>query len=379
MTTETKNVSIECNRERLIEALNTATAFSPVRSVKDILKHVCIEVSPDSAVVLATDKEVGCRVSLSGFMVSAPGRFILPPSRAVALLRCMPDAVVKIHTEDSGTVISGERGWHRFPYFDPDEFPTVEDFEASEYYEVPGDLFHELIRRTTFATDVENSRYALGGVLLELGERRLTGVATDGRRLAIMEGPAIAVGDHAVVDRVAIIPSRAMTLMEKAFQGDNLLRIWIGEFTAIFQGSHATVSTRVVEGRFPKWRDVIPNDGVRAVIEFTAGEFLSYVAEASTFCNIEVRGIDFVFGDDSLTLKYSNYDFGSSLVRTSVSYSGKPLTIPLDYRYLLDVLRAMDPLKQVTVRLRDDNNEACVLFTTDDGYSYVLMPMQKSD
>ena len=81
---------------------------------------------------------------------------------------------------------------------------------------MPARLFRELVRRTLFATDNESSRYALGGVLLEMTDTRITAVATDGRRLAKMEGPATSVGGHQTADMQTIVPSRAMQLMDRA-------------------------------------------------------------------------------------------------------------------------------------------------------------------
>ena len=95
-------------------------------------------------------------------------------------------------------------------------FPEVAVFEEEKYHELPARFFRELVRRTVFATDNESSRYALGGVLLEMAAEQMTGVATDGRRLARQEGPAKSVGGHELGRPMTIVPTRAMQLLERA-------------------------------------------------------------------------------------------------------------------------------------------------------------------
>ena len=110
----------------------------------------------------------------------------------------------------------GERSEFKLPAENPQEFPAVAEFNESAYHELSARLLRELIRRTIFATDNESSRYALGGVLLEMGTEKITGVGTDGRRLAKMEVPARAVGGHQSGDSMTIVPTKAMQLIERA-------------------------------------------------------------------------------------------------------------------------------------------------------------------
>lgn len=373
-------VSVECNRELLIEALAAVTAFTPTRSPKHIWKYVCFDIGEHIATILATDMEIRCRVSIPGVVITTPGKFLLPPARLTALLFAMEDLTVRIRSSQSGVVVTGSRGEHRFTYQDPEEFPAVPEFEASAYHELPAHLFATLIHRTTFATDAENSRYALGGVLLELSASKVIGVATDGRRLAIMEGAAASIGEPPARQGSTIIQSRAMSLMGKLFGKDDCeLQIAISEYDATVRGPRATVTSRLVEGRFPNWRDCVPVAGGQVTVEFSAGEILSCFAEVATLCDQECRGVDFVFSGDGLNLRFKHYDRGSSSVSTAIKYSGKPTSLFLDYRYILDVLRAIEPSKHVQMKFRDGDEEKPVALSTDDGYTYVVMPMARDE
>ncbi|HEV3416895.1 MAG TPA: DNA polymerase III subunit beta, partial [Pirellulales bacterium] len=207
-----------CDRDQLLSAFQTAAAVAPLRSPKPVLQNVKIEATKESVVLLATDLEVGIRIKVAGIEVEAPGSALLPIGRVGLILReSSGDTKLMIDTTPQGTVIKGERSEFRLPAENADEFPSVAAFTDGKYHEVAARLFRELIRRTIFATDNESSRYALGGVLLEMVEKRITAVGTDGRRLAKMEGPAQSVGGHQNADMMTIVPARAMQLMERAF------------------------------------------------------------------------------------------------------------------------------------------------------------------
>ena len=121
-------------------------------------------------------------------------------ARFGSILRESSDERLRIETDAQATIVRGERSEFRLPAENPHEFPAVADFTETKYHQFPARLLKELIRRTAFATDNESSRYALGGVLLEFAADKITGVGTDGRRLAKMEVPAQSVGGHSSGD-----------------------------------------------------------------------------------------------------------------------------------------------------------------------------------
>ena len=121
---------------------------------------------------------------------------VLPISRFLSILRESSDEKLAVESDGRKIQVRGQRSEFQLPSENPDEFPAVGLFEEASYHELPARFFREIVRRTVFATDNESSRYALGGVLLELTADHITAVATDGRRLARQEGPAKSVGEH---------------------------------------------------------------------------------------------------------------------------------------------------------------------------------------
>jgi DNA polymerase-3 subunit beta len=369
-------MKIRCNRAKFLEAFQTVSPVVPVRSPKTILQNVKLDVSADGAVLSATDLEVGIRCSVDEVEVQAAGSAVLPVARFGGILRESPDEHLDIEADPQGTTVKGERSSFKLPGENPSEFPDVATFAEEKYHEVPARFLKEAIRRTIYATDTESSRYALGGVLFELTEDKLTAVGTDGRRLAKMEGHAISVGGHATGDQTTIVPSRSLQLVERALSdGDAEINIAARTNDVLVQSPRATVYSRLVEGRFPKWRDVFPRRDDCLKIELPVGQFFSAVRQAAIVTSEESRGIDFTFGEGNVVLAAETAETGQSRIELPISYDGSPITIMIDPKYMSDFLKVIDQEKTFTLEIKDERSAAVCY--TDDGYGYVIMPMAR--
>ncbi len=369
-------MKITSDREQLLTAFMTAATVAPNRSPKPILRNIKLEVTDAVTTLMATDMEVGIRIEVAGIEVEKAGTILASVSLLGSILRESNDDRLTIESDENGTVVRGERSEFKLPAENPDEFPAVAGFSEEAYHEIPARLFKELVRRTLFATDAESSRYALGGVLLEMEEDNVTAVATDGRRLAKMQGPAKSVGGHGGRDTMTIVPSRAMQLMERALtETDAEIQIAAHANDIMVRSPRATIYARLVEGRFPKWREVFPSRQESVQIEVTVGPFYSTLRQAAIVASEESRGIDFTFGDGTLVLAGSTAEVGQSRVELPIAYEGEAITVTMDHRFVADFLKVLDSQKQITVDILDA--ESAALFTTDDGYGYVVMPLAR--
>ena len=369
-------MKVTCDREKLLHAFQTAASVAPTRSPKPILQNVKLEVTADKGILTGTDLEVGIRIEVDGLTVEAPGNVLLPINRVLSILRESGDAMLSLDSDGRKIRICGQRSEFQLPSENADEFPAVASFEEDRYHEMPACFFREIVKRTAFATDNEISRYALGGVLLELGPDKITAVATDGRRLARQEGPAKSAGGHESGDRMTIIPTRAMQLLDRALgDSDAVLQLSARENDVLVRSGPITMYSRLVEGRFPKWRDVFPRRENERRIEVTVGPFWAAVRQAAIVTSEERRGVDFIFGSGKLTLTAHGAEYGESRVELPLAYDGPDLSITLDPRYLNDFLRVLSPEATLTVELRDA--ESAAVCSTEDGYAYVIMPLAR--
>jgi DNA polymerase-3 subunit beta len=368
-------MKLSCDRQKLLHAFQMAAGVVPARSPKPILQNVKLEVTAETATLLATDLEVGIRVEVAGFQVEVPGSVLLPMNRFGPILRESSDENLYLESDGAKTWVRGDRSEFHLPTENPDEFPEVVRFEEEKYHRVPARFFREMVRRTVFATDPESSRYALGGVMIELGPEKLIGVATDGRRLARQEGPAKAVAGHGNREST-IIPARSMQLLERTLvDSEEEICLAARENDVLIKSAKVTVYTRLVEGRFPRWRDVFPKIESMTPIEMTVGPFYAAVRQAAIVTSERQRGVDFQFADGKLTLTARSAEMGESRVELPIAYEGKPLVVMLDPRFVSDFLKVLDLDATFTFHLRDA--ESAVVTTTGDGYSYVIMPLSR--
>lgn len=370
-------MKLTCNREKLLHAFRTAASVAPAHSPKPILQNVKLEATSESVVLSATDLEVGIRIELPGVEVEIPGDVILPAGRFGSILRKNSDEKLLLESEAQRAQVKGDRSEFRLPWENPDNFPPVPGFDEEKYHEVPAQFFRKLARRTVFATDSENNRYALGGVLLEMGEKGITAVGTDGRRLAKQEGPAKSVGGHDTGESMTIVPSRAMQLIERALaENEANIQLAAREDDVLVKSDRTTIYTRLVEGRYPEWRSVFPcREGTR--IEIQVGPLLSAIDQAAVVTNKEWHeeghGVDFTFGAGKAVLAGREAGLGESHVEMPIAYDGTEITISLDPRYMADFLKVLDP--ETTFVLEVYDSETAAVGRTDDGYDYVIMPV----
>ncbi len=246
-------MKITFEREKFHSAFQTAAAVAPARSPKPILQNVKLEVAGDGATLMATDLEVGIRIAVPGIAVETPGSAVLPIARFGPILRECTDEKLYLESDPQGTLVRGDRSEWKLPGENPDEFPNVTAFKEEKYHELAARLFREMVRRTAFATDNESSRYALGGVLLEMDGEKITAVGTDGRRLAKMEGPAHSIGGHQTANQTTIVPTRAMNLIERAItDADGEVQLSARANDILIRSPRFTLYSRLVEGRFPE-------------------------------------------------------------------------------------------------------------------------------
>jgi DNA polymerase-3 subunit beta len=358
----------------LSAAFQTVGGVVPSRTPKEVLKNVKLHVADRKATLIGTDQEVGIRYELPEVDTESSGEVLLPMQRISAILREVQDDVVGIEVTEEALWVRAGHSEFRLSTEDPAEFPDVPGFSGKGAYLIPCRTLKQGIQRTLFAADVESTRYALGGVLLELRKDALTLAATDSRRLAVYKTSCSVSGSPEEVAQ-PVVPSKAMSLIERSLADDDSeAQIAVHANDAVIKCGQATIYSRLVQGRFPRYQDVIPTD-FQMRIELAVGPFHSAVRQAMIVTNEESRGVDFTFGPGLLTLKSQAADVGTSRVELPISHDGEEVIITFDPRFIADFLRVLDPAAAVTLNLIDGNSAA--VFKAEDNYTYVVMPLQR--
>lgn len=357
------------DREALLSAVQVAATVAPKRSAKPVLANVLLAASDDSAAVYATDTELSYWTDVPA-RVDEVDTVLLPADRLLAILRESMSVGVSIAAESSiATITSGGR--YRLPTAAVAEFPAA-SHPPAPIADCVAESLVAALKQTVFACDTDSSRYALGGVLLELAGRELHIVGTDGRRLAVATIPCQPVEDAGLY---CLVPKAGVDLICRAIAAREVAYIAATTSSVYVSAGPVVVAARLIEGRFPKWRDVVPSVADYARVCTSAGSLLSLLRQAAVVCNSESSAVTLTLDAESGTLEAaaSVADSGESQTGLSVSVSGgQSCSVCVNWRYLAEPLATLKPDADVQMHMRD--GAAVVL--ESGRMQYVLMPLE---
>lgn len=367
-------MKIRCRRDKFLPLFSLTASFAATRDVRPALQNVKLSASASSVTLMATDGDVGARVELSendAVTVEETGDVVLPAKLLRKILAETTTEEAVIESEGTTLVVTGENFRYQLTTCEANDFPPVASFSAEAYHKIPSKVFAEMIRRTTFAIDAENSHYALGGVLMNFVADRVSAVATDGRRLAFQEGVAEAVGEHESENKT-IFPPRTLNLLERAFGDVDEALIAVNEGQALIKIGSFVVSSTLIDGRFPNWRAIFPEKSGRKKVDFIAGPLASAVRQAEIVASEKKPGVWLNFEPGKVVVAAAGEEIGESSVQIPISYDDEKTALRLDSKFLSDFLRCLAPEETVSFYFLADKP---ALFETSDGYSYVIMPL----
>lgn len=362
-----------CNREGLLAACQLASVALQTRDVKPILKNFKAVAKDGRCTLMATDLELGLRLDVRGLEVEKDGEAILPASRLLAILRETQDDKLIVEADSNACVVHGEHVEFEMTGEDPANFPDLPTFTDDRYHEIEAGKLREIIRRTIFAVATESARYSMTGVFWELEDKLARLVATDGRRLALAEAPAVSQGGHSTAGQTPVVPTKALGLLDRDLQDDKeLVRVAFRPNEVLFRTGRAVVYSRLVEGRFPNYREVFPRKQP-VKIALVAGPFLSAVRQAAIMIDEETKRVTFHFAKNLLTLTARGMDTGRSRVELPIDYAGKAVEVNFNPGFITEMLRVLPADASVSLELIDNISPA--LFKCGPDYSYLVMPL----
>jgi len=380
--TKERATTITLSRSALSEALADVLRAVPQRGPKPILANVRL----GDGLLTGTDLEIRIdrEIDYHG------DALLLPGHRLSAILRAATgDSVTLTPKGTSVTVKCGAGSW-TLPTEDVAEYPIWDPKDLKAVCRLPADQFFRAARATTYVCDTESSRYALGAVLLEIKDGNPTWVATDGRMLACVETET----DQAVDDRDVLVPSKVLTIVfgllkKKKSKINNAddesddrpevdpsfgsVQTESNNKEIRFTLAGCTVTGRMIEGRFPRWRDVVGEpEGEPSVIE--RKDLLQAVNAASIVTSDQSKGINLTWGKDSLALVGRSSEYGESRCTCPTIHHGLPGCTKLDPKYLSQFLSHLPADEQPHVDVYIKDPQSRVLLKCGP-YTGVIMPL----
>ena len=366
-------MKLYCEREALLGDCQLASAAATTRDIKPILRNVKAIAEGDKCTLMATDLELGIRLQVRSPQVQEPGEAILPAGKLTSILRESTDDYLTIEADGQKCVVTGAHNEFEMPGEDPAEFPDIPVFSEKKHHELTAGTLRTMIRRTVFAAARESTRYAMTGVVWELEGSQCRLVATDSKRLALATGPAKDVGGHDTKGGSHIVPTKAMALLERNLHDDDeIVRVSLRPNEVLFQTEKATIYSRLVEGRFPPYKEILPKKA-NARINLKVPEFLTAVRQAAIMTDEENKRVNFHFATGKLTLAAQGAASGRSKVETELEYDGTPIDIAFDPQYLVEMLKVLEADAVLSLDLIDGSKPA--LFKSGTEYQYLVMPL----
>ena len=363
------------SREKLQEALTAVAAAVPTKTTLPVHGNLLLETTEKGLRLSGTDLDIGVSTEVLAD-VESPGAITVPAKKLTEIVRELPPAPVKLAAAGEQR-ITLECGRSRFkllglPRDECPAFPTV-DFSRS--WRVKSGDVQKLISHTAFAVSTEESRPILNGVLWEVREKETRMVATNGHRLAKMEIPysGSLTGDF-------IIPPKALEQVRRLFPADEELEVARGENHLAFRSPFTAVFTRLIEGPYPNYDQVIPRDNNRvATIDKTALQ--SALKRMSVVASDQTHRVKLSFNLALLKFSVATPDLGEGQDELPIRYDGDPIDIGFNGMYLLEILRYM-PTEEIKFTFKEPERAATLEpegWQEPGKYLCLVMPLRLVD
>ncbi|KPK75755.1 MAG: hypothetical protein AMJ79_09890 [Phycisphaerae bacterium SM23_30] len=365
-------MKVTCNRAALHEAIQLASSIVPSRTPKPVLQCAKLDFDQQEKklTVLATDNEISIKYTVPQVQVLSSGSAVVPAERLAAILHETTDETVDLEVTGTTCQICGKDSRFRIYGQEPGDFPVVGPMGQEKGIEVKAGVLRRLIHLTAFAAARENTRYAINGVLWEQRGKKLRMVATDGRRLARVDGEVIS--DEKGTERNAVVSIKAMLVLERILTDpDETIHVAFTENQVFTRTALVEVAGNLVQGRFPKYEDVIPT-GCDKKVQIQSEGLRSAVRRTALLTNEQSRGIQLSFSGENLCFSSNTPEAGEAEINMKVEYQGAPLKVGFSPQYLLDMLRVVDEA-EVTFEFVDGSKPGLMRAGRD--FLYVIMPV----
>ncbi len=362
------------NRETLLRPLQQVTGVVERRQTLPVLSNVLFQVSNQQLELTGTDLEVELvgRIALDG---AEPGNITVPARKLMDICRELPEnAEIEFGLEEQRLTIQSGRFRSALATLPPRDCPSVDQAASEMTLSVDSKSFKRLIDRTSFAMAQQDVRYFLNGLLIQLSGDSVRTVATDGHRLA-MSSYQLQNESEDNSSQQVIVPRKGVLELQRLLNevsGD--VKITVGSNHLCAEGSEFTLTTKLVDGRFPEYDRVIPNDGDKVVLADRL-ELRQALNRTAILSNEKYRGIRVNLSSGALQLTANNPEQEEAEEVVTVDYEGDSLEVGFNVVYLQDVLGVLESDK-VRLTLHDANSSALLEEPEDDDSVYVIMPMK---
>ncbi len=363
-------MELKVEKETLVNAIQTVENVITAKAVLPILSHILIEAQQDTLKLTATDLDIGisCVIPVD---IQEAGAITIPAKRFSDIIKGLPNDGVELSTKKNNLVIIKTKLCQfKIMGLAREEFPKLPEFKDKEVIKLGQADLKQMLNLTSFAVSFDETRYILNGILFKIDKNTLTLVATDGKRLAIIErGLSQDIGKDVYI----IVPIKTIHELNRNLKDDGELSLILGNNQVLFDLGDVVIISRLIEGEFPDYKQVIPplSDNKMRI---SRDEFLLAVKRAALLSTPDYQAVKLEVFKNKLVVSKSTPDIGESREEVSVEYQGKEMVIGFNPNYLIDVLKNLGK-EQIELELSDTEKPGVI---RSDGYIYIVLPMRLS-
>ncbi len=363
-------------KDQIIAGLQAVQNVVGSRTTLPILSNVLIKAEGNRLDLTCTDLDVtiSCNVEAA---VKKGGATTVPVKKLFGIVRELAGSEVEFEVDDKNhcSIRSGA-SFYKLNGLAADEYPPAAKFKDDKKVTLAQEKVRAMLKKTSFAISTDESRYVLNGIFFILKDHKVTMVATDGRRLALVDEEAD-VPDKSQGE--FIVPAKAVGELNRLLQEKGDVEIRFTDNQASFtlkddKGSGALLTTKLIEGNYPNYRQVIPNE-TKERIALGREEFLHALKRAELMTSEKANSVKLAFAKNQLTITANSPEVGEAKETIAINYKGKEMAIAFNPRYVIDPLSALAN-DEVFIELIDELSPG--VLKINGPFLYVVMPMRLS-
>jgi DNA polymerase-3 subunit beta len=362
-------IKLRITKENALSGLQRVQNIVSPRTTLPILSNVLVQADKDGLSLTTTDLDVAIRCKVEADVAKA-GNTTLPARKLFSILKELTASEIEIEVDDKNSCsIRSGGSFFKIMGLPEDEFPRFPQNAGGKQVKIGQATLRRLLHQTAYAASTDETRYVLNGALLSMKADKLTVVATDGRRLALAESEMeVAKGSEGEI----ILPTKAVVELERLLgeSGDAVLAL--GENQLILTLGTTIIVTKLIEGTYPNYRQVIPTES-KERIPLGREDLIGALHRASILASEKNQAVKLQFTKDKLRITANTPEVGEAQETLTINYKGKDLVIAFNPQYMLDPLRNLDA-DEVFLEMTDELSPG--VLKINGPFLYVLMPMR---
>ena len=358
-------------RSKFIEGLKSVQNIVAGRGSLPIIQNVLLEAEGANLKMTTTDLDISIMTVCPCEIVEA-GSSTLPVKllfNAVAKV-AEGEVEVDIDANERATIVAGHAKF-KLAGMPSSEFPNLPKDEDAYAYTVPQQTLREMLRKVAYAASQDDTRRTIKGVLMSFLNSKLTMVATDGRRLALVENE---IEFPKEAEKDIVLPSKAVAELQRSLGGEGDASVMVQKSQICFRLGSVMIFSKLIEDAYPNYRQVIPKETAEHIV-VDRQLLLDALDRASVMTMDEAHSTKLIFSSGKLTVSSTASDIGEAKDEVAIKYAGQTIEIMFNPTYVMDTLKAIDD-DEVTINLNDGHSPAVI--TCSIPFLYVIMPLRIS-